>query len=114
MKLGERIELRRAEIGISQSELARRVGVRQSTMNSLINGDSRTSRSIVKIAQVLNTSPAYLMGETDDPAQDAVSAAISSQDIEWLEMLHRLAPRERNAVKAMIAVLLGDFSCEDG
>ena len=58
-------------MGISQAELARRVGVRQSTINSLINGDSRSSRSIVKIAQVLHTTPAYLSGDVADPDENA-------------------------------------------
>lgn len=71
MTLGARIEERRIAIGISQAELARRVGVRQSTINSLINGDSRSSRSIVKIAQVLHTTPAYLAGEISDPEENA-------------------------------------------
>lgn len=71
MTLGQRIEERRVAAGISQAELARRVGVRQSTMNSLINGDSRSSRSIVQIARELATSPAYLMGDTDDPDENA-------------------------------------------
>ncbi len=70
MTLGARIEQRRKQLGISQAELARRVGVRQSTMNSLINGSSRSSRSIVRIAHHLHTTPAYLTGETDDPGQD--------------------------------------------
>jgi len=71
MTLGQRIEERRVAAGISQAELARRVGVRQSTMNSLINGDSRSSRSIVQIARELGTSPAYLMGDIDDPNENA-------------------------------------------
>jgi len=71
MTLGQRIEERRKLIGLSQAELARQVGVRQSTMNSLINGDSRTSRSILKIARTLRTTPAYLAGDTDDPDEGA-------------------------------------------
>ena len=71
MTLGSRIEERRIALGISQAELARRVGVRQSTINSLINGDARSSRSIVKIAQVLHTTPAFLTGATDDDTENA-------------------------------------------
>lgn len=71
MTLGRRIEERRLAVGISQAELARRVGIRQSTMNSLINGESRSSRSIVQIARELGTSPGYLMGATDDPDENA-------------------------------------------
>lgn len=71
MTLGMRIEERRKQIGLSQAELARRVGIRQSTMNSLIRGDSRTSRSLLKIARELQTTAAYLTGETDDPDEGA-------------------------------------------
>lgn len=71
MTLGARIDRRRIALGISQAELARRVGIRQSTINSLINGDSRSSRSITQIARVLGTTPSYLMGETDDPDENA-------------------------------------------
>ncbi|WP_288338555.1 helix-turn-helix domain-containing protein [uncultured Sphingomonas sp.] len=69
MTLGRRIDDRRRELGISQAELARRVGMRQSTLNSLINGASRSSRKIVELAQHLRTTPAYLVGHTDDPEE---------------------------------------------
>lgn len=71
MTLGARIEERRKAIGITQAELARRVGVRQSTMNSLIKGDSRTSRSLFQIARELRTTPDYLLGKIDDPDEGA-------------------------------------------
>ncbi|RYF11169.1 MAG: XRE family transcriptional regulator [Oxalobacteraceae bacterium] len=76
MTLGRRIEELRIAAGLSQAELARRVGVRQSTMNSLINGDSRSSRSIVQIARELGTTAAYLIGDTDDPRSDAPPARL--------------------------------------
>ena len=68
MSLGARIEAKLNAIGLTPAELARRVGVRQSTMNSLIRGDSHTSRSIVGIARELGTTVEYLMGDSDDPA----------------------------------------------
>lgn len=52
---------------MSQSELARRVGLRQSTINGLIRGEQRSSTHLHKIARVLQTTPAHLEGETDDP-----------------------------------------------
>jgi phage repressor protein C with HTH and peptisase S24 domain len=57
--------------GLSQSELARRVGVNQSTINGLVKGEQRSSTHLHKIARELGTSIAYLEGETDDPAIDA-------------------------------------------
>ncbi|MET3723465.1 helix-turn-helix domain-containing protein [Sphingomonas trueperi] len=71
MNIGERIDYRLKAIGISQAELARRVGVRQSTINGLIRGESRGSKHLHVIARILRTSPAYLTGETEDPAPDA-------------------------------------------
>ncbi|WP_411341190.1 S24 family peptidase [Sphingopyxis sp. J-6] len=50
-------------IGISQSELARRVGVAQGTIAGLFTGRQRGSKYIYRIAAELGTSPQYLMGE---------------------------------------------------
>lgn len=73
MIIGRRISarLKDARIGISQAELARRVGMSQSAMNSLISGRSRSSTHLHRIARELLTTPAYLSGETDDPDANA-------------------------------------------
>lgn len=55
-------------VGISQSELARRVGVSQATIWKLTKEPAQGSKHIHKIARELGTSPEYLMGETDDPS----------------------------------------------
>lgn len=115
MKLGERIERRRKEIGISQAELARRVGIRQSTLNSLIKGNSRTSRSLIKIAWELKTTPAFLMGETEDSSIDAACLSLSPQDRGWLDLLHDLTPRDRAAVLQLARTLAGTqrYICDE-
>lgn len=69
---GERLKARMEERGVSQSELARRVGVSQQAIGKLVSGESSTSRQLHKIARELATSPAYLMGETDDPDEGAL------------------------------------------
>lgn len=102
MTLGQRIEARRTAIGISQAELARRVGLRQSTINSLINGDSRSSRSILQIARELGTTPAFLAGETDDPDLHAPPPAPPGPQV---VMLGVVLPPER-ALARMFEVLL--------
>lgn len=58
--------------GLSQSELARRVGVTQQTIHKLITGASRGSTHIAAIARELNTTAAYLENETDDPSAGAI------------------------------------------
>lgn len=71
MVLGERIKQQLELVGLSQSELARRVGITQSTINNLIAGRSRSSTHLHKMARELSTTPAYLAGETDNPDPDA-------------------------------------------
>ena len=58
--------------GLSQSELARRVGVTQQTIHKLITGASRGSTHIAAIARELKTTAAYLENETDDPSAGAI------------------------------------------
>lgn len=58
---------------ISQSELARRVGISQASIAKLVSGEGQGSKYLHKIASELGTSPEYLMGESDDPTQRAVA-----------------------------------------
>lgn len=104
MGLGDRIELRRKEIGLSQAELARRVGMRQSTMNSLVNGNSRTTRYLVQLAHELRTSPAWLVGEVDDPEAPGLPA-VTSEELGWIDQLRGLVPADRNAVIQLVQSL---------
>lgn len=85
--IGERIEERTAALGISQSELARRVGLSQSTINALIKGTSRSSSHLHKIARVLNTSADYLAGEIDDPTSTASPTPTREQMAELLDLV---------------------------
>ncbi len=68
----ERLALRMRELGISQAELARRVGISQQAIGKLVNGSSRSSPNIGRIAQELGTTPAFLAGQVDDPEEGAM------------------------------------------
>jgi transcriptional regulator with XRE-family HTH domain len=71
MRVGARIAERWKVVGISQGELARRAGVSQPTIGKLEAGISSGSAHLHRIARALQTSPAYLAGEIDDPDADA-------------------------------------------
>jgi transcriptional regulator with XRE-family HTH domain len=105
MTLGERISERLQVLGMSQAELARRVGIRQSTINSLINGPSRTSRSLVKIARELETTPAYLIGDSDDPSLDLVEPTLSSRDREILDLFDSIANKDQLTILSLMRSL---------
>lgn len=53
--------------GLSQSELARRVGVSQSAIHKIVSGLAYSSAHLHKVSRALDTSTEYLIGETDDP-----------------------------------------------
>ena len=67
---GERIRKRRTALNISQAELAEQVGYKnKTTITKIESGKISPPRSkVVEIAKALQTSPAYLMGWTDDPS----------------------------------------------
>lgn len=67
MRTGERIAERRTALGLSQTQLAKRVGVSQATIGKLESGISSGSSHLHKIARELQTTPEYLSGETNDP-----------------------------------------------
>lgn len=82
--IGERIKDRMEELGLSQSELARRVGVRQPTISRLLLGEAAGSKHLHVIARELGTTPQYLTGETDDPSEGALPAPTPEQIAEQL------------------------------
>lgn len=86
MSLGERISERLTALGISQAELARRVKISQPTINALIKGGNTGSKYLHKIAAELETSPAWLVGETEDtspvaPRTSAIEALADELDL---------------------------------
>ncbi len=76
-----------ASKGISQSELARRVGVSQSAIQKLASGNAYGSAHLHKIARELGTSAAFLAGETDDPSEGAVPLPTIEAMAEQLDLV---------------------------
>lgn len=62
--IGERILQRRKELGLTQEELAMRMGYKsKSTINKIEKGYNDVSQSnVVKFAEALGVTAAYLMG----------------------------------------------------
>lgn len=64
MSIGERIKQRRIELGLSQTELAHRLGNKSRASVCTVEKDKEdlTTDRIRKYADALETTPAYLMG----------------------------------------------------
>lgn len=94
MTIGERIVDRLNSLGMSQAELARRAGVAQPTINNLINRNKVGSKYLHKIARELQTTPAYLSGETDDPTSVAPDYHLTGAEVQLLEKLRSLSEED--------------------
>lgn len=105
MTLGDRVSERLRAMNISQAELARRSGLAQQTVNALIKRNKVGTVHLHRIARELMTSPDFLIGETDDPSIDAADAALTSEDREWLDLLHALAPADRKAALQLVRTI---------
>jgi transcriptional regulator with XRE-family HTH domain len=96
---GPRIRERLGALEISQSELARRVGITQATIAGLLSGKARSSAHLHKIARELGTTPAYLTGETDDPDSDVPDEPeFDSNERELIDCYRNLSAPTRAAL----------------
>lgn len=104
---------------LSQSELARRLGVSPSAVNQYESGQSRpTIDGLVDLARELRTSVSYLVGETDYmyPPDDrglkivvrAADEEEKNQIIQIINLLKRLSAHRRALVAAMVEAMLFD------
>ena len=67
--ISERLIQKREEAGLKQAELARRIGIGRDSYNRYERSGSRPSLEILAlIANELNTSTDYLLGNTNNPA----------------------------------------------
>lgn len=67
--LQERIKERRTEKGFTLLDLADAIGVKEATMQRYESGEIKNVKheTVVKLAEILNCSPQYLMGWVDIP-----------------------------------------------
>lgn len=80
MTIGDRIRARREELGMSQSDLARKAGYKsRSSINKIENDDRGATReNLISIAKALRVTPSYLMGwehnHSDNTGQQQATA----------------------------------------
>lgn len=81
MTLGEKIRELRKVAGLTQTDLAKRLGTTKQTIGKYEQGivSNIPLSRIVELANALNTSPAYLMGWTED--QRKVTKAVKIEAI---------------------------------
>lgn len=72
MTIGQRVKIRREELGMSQEELATKVGYKsKSSINKIELGFRVLTQSKIKvIADALETTPSYIMGWDEESRQN--------------------------------------------
>lgn len=80
--IGDRIKKRREELGLTQQELAEKLGYKsKSSINKIeLNIQNLTQSKIKAIAIALKTTPSYIMGWNEPPIIEGISA-ITTQKV---------------------------------
>ena len=94
--------------GLSGAYIAQRLGKTRSFFTDLKNNKFTISNSDLEIiGDLLHTTPAYLMGETDDPSEGKKNkpttlGELSKEDRELLEQIRAASPEKKAAILALL------------
>lgn len=83
MTIGSRLRTLRERYNLTQEDVGQKIGVSKATVNRYETGEIDIKRTIaIKLAKVFNTSPAYIMGWTDEiiPTNSDTSSSTLSED----------------------------------
>lgn len=91
--IGERIKEARTKKGLSQTELAEKLGYKsRSSVNKIEVGGRDIPRSqIVKIAEILGVTPSYLMGWEDEKKDEPSAVILPAEKIHMIPVFGSVA-----------------------
>ena len=98
--IGDRIRERRLELGLTQTDLAIRMGYKtKSTICEVERpGSNITSERLMKFAEALNTTPFYLLGLKEDEYD-----IISAEENTIIELYRKSDQQTKEMVKRILA-----------
>jgi transcriptional regulator with XRE-family HTH domain len=107
--VSENILMLRKQLGLTQEELAIKMGYKsKSTINKIELGINDIPQSkIIKFAEVLGTTPAFLMGweEPVEPVQNNVQELTEGEKM-LLELFRKVPENQQQMVLQMISAAL--------
>lgn len=121
VSVGARIRVRRRELGVSQGLLGDHLDLTFQQVQKYERGANRVSASmLVRTAERLRTSVAYLVGETDDPSvlgspetatrpTELNRFMMNPDALEFLEAMNKL-PRGQRAKLIRLAVTMAGMN----
>jgi transcriptional regulator with XRE-family HTH domain len=112
MTLGEKIKQLRKERNISQTELAKIIGVHQSHIGRYERDESTpTAYVIKKLAEVLKVSADYLLSEEEE--EIAASLTSDKELLQQFQDISRLAAPDKQFIKRMIKMAINDAKIKE-
>ena len=111
--VGNNILLLRKQLGLTQEELAKLMGYKsKSTINKIELGINDIPQSkIVKFAEVLGTTPAFLMGWSESEAQNQSATSMEKESLTdaeqlLLDLFNQVPEESQQMVLDMIKIAL--------
>lgn len=107
MKIGERIKELRLEKEWTLKQFGEKIGVSEATAQRYESGKVKniSPEMVSRIAQVLGTSAAWLLGEREDQPTAAVSVEISQTEHLLIRLYRGFSPEEKNTVRSVILTI---------
>lgn len=119
MSIGHRIRSRRLELGLSQQELADRLGYKSRSSINKIELDERnlTQQNIKAIADALMTTPEFIMGWAEEEENmkkiTANTYTLTTDEEEMLTEYVSLSEEGKAELKKHLELLLKVYAKED-
>lgn len=114
MELADRVRLRREELGLSQEDLAMRMGYSSRTsINKIENGRPCSQKIIARLAKALNVSIPYLMGweEEEKPTGETTDEPftnLSEEARKFLVVFEKLTPDQKEQLYRLALTIVGE------
>lgn len=116
MRTGEIMKQRRKQLGLTADDVAAALGVSRSTVFRYEKGDIEKLPTDIldPLSKVLKTTPAYLMGWTDDPETSGVETKkptlhledeLDELDRKLLILLRRMTADQKKLLVAQLELL---------
>lgn len=108
MSIIDRVLQLAKEKGISQAFICGKLGLRRTYLSDVRLGkDSLSNERLSMIADILNTTPEYLNGETDTKEKPA-DLVVSGKDKELLDLIEKLTEEQRQMLIRQVKGLLSE------
>ena len=107
MTIGDKIRLHRKALGLTQTELGEKLGVKTNAVSKWECGrvDDIPTSKIKAMAKLFDVQPSYLIDEKQPAPTN--EGELNAEDKRLLMMIHNLSPEDRERIVAIVEALAG-------